>query len=83
MCRGRALAVAVLLLSYGAVGARQPAVRVSLPLPLPASDLAAAAGVPVPDPATLLLEVVRILYDAPDAAMIAAVNAALPILMVR
>ena len=37
MPRARALAVAVLLLSYGAVGARQPAVRAALPLPVPAT----------------------------------------------
>ena len=40
--RARALVVVVLLLSYGAVGARQPAVRLAVPLPAPAAQIAEA-----------------------------------------
>ena len=64
MPRARALAVAVLLLSYGAVGARQPAVRAALPLPVPAPVIAAAAGLPSSDPSTLLLHVIRVAFGS-------------------
>ena len=64
MPRARALAVAVLLLSYGAVGARQPAVRAALPLPVPATVIAAAAGLPSSDPSTLLLHVIRVAFGS-------------------
>jgi hypothetical protein len=62
MPRARALSIAVLLLSYGAVGARQPAVRAALPLPAPAPVVGAAAFLPSSDPSTLLLHIVRVLY---------------------
>ena len=52
------------MLSYGAVGARQPAVRAALPLPVPAHVIAAAAGLPSSDPSTLLLQVVRVVFGA-------------------
>src|SRR5262245_43654243 len=66
MSRGRILAIVVLLLSYGAVGARQPAVRSAMPLPAPAAAIAEAAGLPSAEPATLLLHLVRLLYDGPE-----------------
>jgi hypothetical protein len=66
MSRARALAVAVLLVSYGAVGARQPAVRAAVPLPVPAHVIAAAAGLPSSDPSTLLLHIIRLVFDSPD-----------------
>lgn len=66
MARRRALAVAILLLSYGAVGARQPAVRAALPLPVPATSLAAAVGLHSSDPSTLLLHIIRVVYEYPD-----------------
>ena len=64
MPRARALAVAILLLSYGAVGARQPAVRAALPLPVPATVIAAATGLPSSDPSTLLLHVIRVAFGS-------------------
>jgi hypothetical protein len=64
MPRLRALSVAVLLLSYGAVGARQPAVRAALPLPVPATAVAEAAGLPSSDPSTLLLHVIRVAFGS-------------------
>jgi hypothetical protein len=69
MPRARALAIAVLLLSYGSVGARQPAVRSAVPLPVPARVLAAAAGLPPGDSSALLLHVVRIMFDSPEGAV--------------
>ena len=66
MARRRAFAVAILLLSYGAVGARQPAVRAALPLPVPAMSLAAAVGLHSSDPSTLLLHIIRLVYESPD-----------------
>ena len=62
MPRARALAVAVLLLSYGAVGARQPAVRAALPLPVPSRAIADAAGLTSSDPSTLLLHIIRAVF---------------------
>jgi hypothetical protein len=56
----------VLLLSYGAAGARQPAVRSSVPLPAPAADLAEALGLPSTDRSRILLDIVRLAFDAPD-----------------
>jgi hypothetical protein len=52
------------MLSYGAVGARQPAVRAALPLPVPARILADAAGLPSSDPSTLLLQIVRVVFGS-------------------
>jgi len=66
MAGRRAVAVAVLLLSYGAVGARQPAVRAALPLPVPAASLAAAVGLHASDPSTLLLHIIRLVNESPD-----------------
>src|SRR6185436_14264942 len=65
MPRARILAIVVLLVSYGAVGARQPAVRSAVRLPAPASEIAEAAGLPSADPATLVLHLVRLLFDTP------------------
>ena len=64
MPRARALAVAILLLSYGAVGARQPAVRAALPLPVPSRALADAAALTSSDPSTLLLHVIRAVFGS-------------------
>ena len=66
MNRARALAVVVLLLSYGAVGARQPAVRASVPLPAPAAQLAETLNLPSPDRSRIVLDVVRLVFDSPD-----------------
>jgi hypothetical protein len=63
--RARLIAVAVLLLSYGALGARQPAVRTSIPLPVPAEQLARSLGLD-PDRSQLLVSIVRLVFDAPD-----------------
>lgn len=66
MHRLRVLAIVLLLLSYGAVGARQPAVRGSVPLPVAAEAIAQALGLESADRATLLLRVTRLVFDAPD-----------------
>lgn len=66
MPRARLLSVVVLLLSYGAVGARQPAVRTAAPLPVPAADLARTLDVSVVDRGRIMLDAIRILFDAPD-----------------
>ncbi len=66
MPRARILAVVVLLLSYGAVGGRQPAVRSSVPLPAPAAVLAETLGLPVADRSRLVLDIVRVIFDTPD-----------------
>ena len=68
MSRARLLAVIVLLLSYGAVGARQPAVRSSVPLPVSARSLADAVGLPLADRSRIILDIIRLLCDAPDGA---------------
>jgi hypothetical protein len=60
--RARALILVVLLVSYGAVGARQPAVRMAVPLPAPASDLAAALDINTIDRATFVLNAIRTLF---------------------
>jgi hypothetical protein len=60
--RARALAVVVLLLSYGAVGARQPAVRVAVALPAPAQQIADALEILSVDRSRFVLDVVRTLY---------------------
>jgi hypothetical protein len=67
MLRVRALLILVLLVSYGAVGARQPAVRTSVPLPMRAADLAQAMGLDSADRSQLLVSLVRLIYDAPEA----------------
>ena len=66
MNRARVLAVVVLLLSYGAVGARQPAVRVSVPLPAPAAQIADTLGLPSPDRSRVVVDIVRLIFDSPD-----------------
>jgi len=60
--RARALVVIVLLLSYGAVGARQPAVRMSVPLPVPAEQIASALDIVSVDRSRFVLDVVRTLF---------------------
>jgi hypothetical protein len=60
--RARALIVVVLLVSYGAVGARQPAVRVALPLPLPAAEIAETLGITDIDRSHFALDVIRTLF---------------------
>jgi hypothetical protein len=62
--RARALAVVVLLLSYGAVGARQPAVRVAVALPAPAQQIADALEILSVDRSRFVLDVVRTIYAA-------------------
>jgi hypothetical protein len=62
------LATIVLLLSYGAVGARQPAVRSSAPLPAPAAQLAAQFNLSTTDRSRIVLDIVRLVFDSPDAA---------------
>jgi hypothetical protein len=64
--RARAVVIAVLLVSYGALGARQPAVRTSVPLPVPASQIAQSLGLDPDDRSQLLTSIVRLLFDAPD-----------------
>src|SRR5687768_679638 len=65
MSRARALAAAILLVFYGAVGARQPAVRATVVLPVTADSVAAAAGLPDAHASTLLLHLTRVLHEAP------------------
>ena len=66
MNRARTLALVVLMLSYGAVGARQPAVRTSAALGVPVARLAETLGIADPDRSHIVLDVVRIAFDAPD-----------------
>jgi hypothetical protein len=68
MSRARLLAVIVLLLSYGAVGARQPAVRSSVPLPVSARSLADSVGLPLADRSRIVVDIIRLVCDAPDGA---------------
>ena len=64
--RARALSLAVLLLSYGAVGARQPAVRASVPLPAPASQIAEALDLRSIDSGLFAVKSVRTLFSMED-----------------
>jgi hypothetical protein len=64
--RIRTLAVVLLLLLYGAVGARQPAVRTSVPLGFPADRFANALQLTSADRGRLLVDTVRLVFDAPD-----------------
>ena len=64
--RARVIALVLILLSYGAVGARQPAVRTSVPLPVPATELAKSLGLDPGDRSQLLISIVRLVFDAPD-----------------
>lgn len=65
MPRARNLAVVVLLLSYGAVGARQPAVRSSAPLPAPAERFASTLKLSSTDRSRIVLDVIRLAFDTP------------------
>jgi hypothetical protein len=60
--RARALVIVVLLVSYGAVGARQPAVRMTATLPLPSQQIADALGIASIDRSHFVLDVVRTLF---------------------
>ena len=60
--RARGLVVVVLLLSYGAVGARQPAVRMTVPLPAPAESIASALDILSIDRSRFVLDIVRALF---------------------
>ena len=60
--RSRALVLVVLLVSYGAVSARQPAVRALAPLPAPAREIADAFEITAADRSQLLLTIIRTLY---------------------
>ena len=66
MMPARIAAVLVLVVSYGALSARQPAVRTSMPLPSSAEQLAAALGLPPADRSQLVTSIVRFVFDAPD-----------------
>jgi hypothetical protein len=68
MPRARTLAVVVLLLSYGAVAGRQPAVRTSVPLPAPAAVLAETLGLSVPHRDRIVVDIVRLIFDTPELA---------------
>jgi hypothetical protein len=60
--RARALIVVVLLVSYGAVGARQPAVRVAVPLPVRAQRIADALGIASVDRSQFVLDIIRTFF---------------------
>jgi hypothetical protein len=60
--RARVLILVVLLVSYGAVGARQPAVRMAVPLPAPIDEIASALDITNIDRSQFLLSVVRVLF---------------------
>jgi hypothetical protein len=60
--RSRALVLVVLLLSYGALSARQPAVRVLAPLPAPAQSIADALEINSVDRGLLVLNTIRTIY---------------------
>jgi hypothetical protein len=60
--RARALILVVLLVSYGAVGARQPAVRMAVPLPVPAQQIADALDLTTIERSHLVLNLVRALF---------------------
>jgi hypothetical protein len=66
MVRARAVAVGILLVSYGALGARQPAVRTSVPLPVAAAEIATSLGLDPDDKSQLVLSIVRLIFDSPD-----------------
>src|SRR5512145_1670421 len=66
MTRARTLVSIVLLLYYGAVGARQPAVRTSVSLPAPAAQLAEALGLPTTDRSRIVIDIIRLVFDSPD-----------------
>jgi hypothetical protein len=66
MLSARIAAVLVLVVSYGALSARQPAVRTSIPLPSGAAQLAASLGLAPADRHQLLTSIVRVVFEAPD-----------------
>src|SRR5688572_25846936 len=66
MICARMAAVLVLVVSYGALSARQPAVRTSMPLPSSAEQLASSLGLDPTDRSQLLISIVRLIFDAPD-----------------
>ena len=66
MVRARAVAVGILLVSYGALGARQPAVRTSVPLPVNAAQLASSLGLDPTDKSQLIVSIVRLVFDSPE-----------------
>ena len=67
MSRPVALAAAMLLSWQCAVAAETASVRGSAPLPVSARAFAIALGLPSADPSRLLLHVVRLVYDTPEA----------------
>jgi hypothetical protein len=60
--RARTLIVVVLLVSYGAVGARQPAVRMAVPLPVQAERIAEALGIASFDRSQFVLDIIRTFF---------------------
>ena len=60
--RAKALILVVLLVSYGAVGARQPAVRMAVPLPAPGSEMATALEISTVDRGQFVLSIIRTLF---------------------
>jgi hypothetical protein len=66
MMPARIAAVLVLVVSYGALSARQPAVRTSMPLPITAEELSASLGLGTTDHNQLLLSIVRLVFEVPD-----------------
>ena len=66
MMPARIAAVLVLVVSYGALSARQPAVRTSMPLPITAEQLSASVGLGTTDHNQLLLSIVRLVFEVPD-----------------
>jgi hypothetical protein len=66
MMPARIAAVLVLVVSYGALSARQPAVRTSMPLPITAEQLSASLGLGTTDHNQLLLSIVRLVFEVPD-----------------
>jgi hypothetical protein len=60
--RARTLMLGVLLLSYGAVGARQPAVRMAVPLPAPVEEIGSALEITSIDRSQFTLNIIRTLF---------------------
>ena len=65
MSRARTSVVVMLMLSYGAVGARQPAVRTSVTLDCGWERLAVTLAIPNLMASRVYLDVVRIVFDSP------------------
>ena len=66
MVLARIAAVLVLVVSYGALSARQPAVRTAMPLPSGTEQLATSLGINPADRNQLVPSIVRQVFDAPD-----------------